>query len=121
MLEVKFITTFTAADLCNIFTTAFEGGSNYWIDSVEPLSDVPPGDVVWWGRYQFWDNPNLMFSITDDEGNTHVIRLKEIQAGLDHAAEAYPSHFSDFVSGDWDAETMDVFVQCITFKDIIYG
>lgn len=55
MLEVKFTTTFWAADLCNIFTTAF------------------------------------------------------------------PSHFSDFVSGDWDAETTDVFVQCITFKDIIYG
>ena len=41
--------------------------------------------------------------------------------GLAVMAEKYPRHFGDFMRGDEDADTGDVFVQCATIGEVIFG
>jgi hypothetical protein len=58
-----------------------------------------------------------------DDGTTkkHRLTTKDIQAGLKIMAEKYASHFGDMLAENDDNITQDVFLQCITLKDVVYG
>lgn len=51
----------------------------------------------------------------------YVLDIGKIKRGLTVMAKKEPSHFADFVGGDYDQVTGDVFVQCCLFGEVLYG
>jgi hypothetical protein len=49
------------------------------------------------------------------------VTRKELAAGLHAMATKHPKHFGDFISDNADAITGDVFLQCCTFGEIVFG
>lgn len=45
----------------------------------------------------------------------------QLEQGIKLMQEKYPEHFADFIEEREDAETGDVFLQCIMFEEVIYG
>lgn len=70
----------------------------------------------------------LTFCRDDDDSATVgleprvcVLDLGSIASGLAVMQRDYPRHFADLVSGDDDATTADVFVQCCVLGEVVYG
>lgn len=101
--------------LTDLFIGAIEGGSSYWCKKVE-AKDASKG--FYSGLF------NGFTCIDSNKPNiTRHISPKLIQQGLKIFAEKYPRHFGDFISDDGsdDAETADVFFQCVVLQEVIYG
>jgi len=115
-------------EISNLICSAIEGGSNYWyrIDQfIEPkkIEFRSMEDKV----YRHLDYPlneggALIFSVPEDEdGKTYRLDLAVIETGLQLMAEKHSSDFGDFVSGNYDANTGDTFLQLCLFGEIVYG
>ena len=123
--------TILAKDLADLIVTAFEGGSAYWCQSAKLIKfpEYDPGPdpgpryshpQVYEGDFQFevgYDDPD---GVANADGKK-LIGPAEMQAGLTVFAEKYPSHFADFIKEEYDAETADVFWQCVVLGDLVYG
>ena len=108
------------ADLDNILTTCFEGGSNYWINKVE-VDDykgckyasevVSNGGDVWIypddSPRCFVNKERLLKGIKMWYEKYHYPRHKEIQ--------------SEFFEFDWDAGDSDIILQLAIFNEVVYG
>ena len=57
----------------------------------------------------------------EDETARYELSLAKIKKGLTLMAKKYPKHFADIISGDTDAETSDILLQCSLFGEVIYG
>ena len=129
-------------DLDNILVTAFEGGSNYWIDKVEvrdykgcELAShvVSKGGTVW----VCLDNNPVCAEIKGKEYYKWSINKKKLLRAISRwFAEYYypkqikfnwmykdypieiPSSFSDI---DFDAGDTDIIIQYAIFNEVIYG
>lgn len=117
-----------AADICYLVVGAIEGGSSYWCRSYEHLvipPDVPKDGVVPYGHPEFWEGDFVIkftYDNPDDDGLiSKEIRPENLQVGLQTFADKYPSHYGDWVSENYDAETSDVFLQCLLLGDVVYG
>lgn len=104
----------TNQQIADLFVTAYEGGSNYWIDHIDPRPN-----------YSHPDNygPNMVpYAVyADDDDTAHFVNWNTIQAGLKTMQETYISHWADLIDDNMDADTADVFLQCVCFGKIIYG
>lgn len=56
-----------------------------------------------------------------DEGKRYKVNKDACLKGLQVMADNYNWHFKNVLSEDFDAETGDVFMQCICFGEIVYG
>ena len=125
--------TFAVTSISNIPYTrvsdllvgAFEGGCNYWMETADA---VKPTEITYqhepghtWPRYDYPLNEGGAVDCVDDEGNHHRLDLPAIKKGLQLMAEKQPKDFADFMDGNDDASTSDVFVQLCLFGDVIYG
>lgn len=129
-LTVKCSRVLTADEVCNIFVSAFEGGSNYWLqraDIIEGKDRKKPG-LVWWGAPEVFAAPFSFEVRYDDpaldEGNGRgrkTLTQDDVVRGFEKCAADYPRHWADFVSENDDAETADVIMQCIVLGDVVYG
>lgn len=95
-----------------------------WCEGAKPVV-VPEGiKNPWYFDPAFWDSDfqiTVVYDHPSEEGqDTKVIGRAEVQKGFDVMAEKYPSHMGDFLSENHDAETADVFWQCVVLGDIIY-
>ena len=122
----------TTEQMRDLLVSAFEGGSNYWVD-IKKL-EYPPGKSH--SDYKnflkdgesFWppiyvvpfekDGAVVLKDIEDDE---HTLTLPKMEEGARVMAKKYPSHFSNLISDNADAETADVWLQLSIFGEIIYG
>jgi hypothetical protein len=109
IFEVRKTVTYTTEQLEGILVGCFEGGSNYWIDSVE-IGDKPKAKYEWLSDIvplggTLW--------ITDDEGNRHYLTINKLLTGL----RKYRN--SDF--DDWDSLDYDNILQLALFGEIVYG
>jgi len=123
----------TAQQVTDAFTGAFEGGSNHWLHSANMDPTDPPENwgkkpgLVFWGQVAFFNRTNWRMALTFDNPNKgagagcKIITGLEVISGLSTMAAKYPRHFGDFISGNSDAETDDVFCQCVVLGDVIYG
>lgn len=134
MKKEKFITVLVNIkldDIANLLCSAFEGGSNYWYMIVE---QTQPEEYTFrtskkqiFPHIDFPLNPGGSLKITtlekDKIGGKRFwyLNLETIKDGMQTFLEDYPLHFADFVSGDSDAITGDVFLQCCLFGKVIYG
>lgn len=99
-----------------------------WCESAKPVV-LPEGITSpWYADPKFWESDFQITVVYDhpdhEEGNRRggaVIGRAEVQKGLDVMASKYPSHMGDFLSENHDAETADVWWQCVVLGDIIYG
>ena len=117
-----------------LLCTAFEGGSNYWYQSLR-VGSLPEGTVMKDfhcggrmqapGNYFHWSQLVPVKGGTvllddaeeeDDDGNATVYELgkEQLSRGLQIMRERHPRHWQDAVTGD-------VFLQCCLFGDVIYG
>ncbi len=111
----------------DLLTSAFEGGSNYWIERAKRtgkaidrnqapfLSDAP---VVKDGGLQIKDYENGGGKSPD---GWYSIDSKTLAEGLVVMAQKYPKACADFINENDDAETADIFLQCVCFGETIYG
>jgi hypothetical protein len=104
-----------------VLTSAFEGGSNYWISSVEIGDDKTGVPRMSWTFVQDIPLVGGCLEITDDEGNVHALNKDKLCEGLKTMATKFQRHFMDLITENDDAETGDVFLQCCLFGDVIYG
>lgn len=118
----------TPQRIADLMITAIESGSSrYWCDGVYWRSvDVDPPRGVngdpWYANPAIYEHPDLLLEIHDaEEAKAYYVRLADIEEGLAIIAEKYPEHMMDILGESWDGVTGDVFLQCITLKDIIYG
>lgn len=120
---------------CNIvedqLVTAIEGGINYWggIDELkkwtlpkdfkklgkdEPLSTYVSDVILAGGSVKFFDNE-------DEDNSDLMLDLNKMVIGFAKMAVKSPSHFSNMISENGDAETADVYIQYCLFGEIVYG
>ena len=111
--------TFTGQQLADIFTTAFEGGVNYWVDTAYPLGEIAKMNP-WYADPEYWAKPFTVHMI-ECEGDTLEFNEIMLQQGLTKLSQDDPLTFGDLVSGDYDADTADTFLQYVCFLETVYG
>ncbi|MFN4091618.1 MAG: hypothetical protein ACK4FG_01825 [Brevundimonas sp.] len=106
---------FHGQDIANFMVTAFEGGSNYWIESVEYQGESKTSP--WYADPNYWSDEYAVVTIqtVDDEQVS-----PNIQAGLNLMADYHPTPLADLMTGDYDAETADIFLQLSCFGEVRY-
>jgi hypothetical protein len=117
-------TTINAQHVADLMVTAFEGGSNYWIESLSivKVTPKPEGDTKnypWYAYAGVYEDPELEIHVEVKNEEPVVFKYESIQKGLDLLYEKYPQHITEILDGSFDAETADVFLQACLFGDII--
>jgi hypothetical protein len=112
----------------NMLVSAFEGGSNDWFHKATFLSGTPhkTPDLVWYGEESVFAGPVSFTVVFDDPDEPGIRGMKTITQddllkGLTIMANNYPGHFADMLADNDDAETGDVFLQCVVLGDVVYG
>jgi len=134
------------ARIQDLLITALEGGSNYWYENadyefpaeyVEDINKLAQGVFRgYWAPFYCgcltlqvkhegdelprWNGQSFEKVIAGD-GMEWVIKQADLIRGLQTMADKYPRHMSDFMQENDDADTGDVFLQCVCFGKLIYG
>lgn len=107
-----------------LITTGLEQGIGYWAGQKldRPLnfnSPTPYLDQIERGNVSIIisdeDSPN------PNQSKKHLLTLQNILDGLQLMANKHTHHFANFLLGEYDAETGDVFIQLCALKKIVYG
>ena len=119
--------------IAGLLCSGFEGGVGYWcriMDYKIPEEIHPVIDTEY--VYKYCDYPLLpsgavICRVIDEEGQTDesytplVLDREAIVRGLTLMAKSHPKHVGDFLSGNYDADTGDVFIQLSLLGSIVYG
>lgn len=118
-MQIMIPITITEEFIADVICTAFEGGSNYWIQDVTNLSENPKSQY---------------FSESVAKGDT--ILITDNEDGTDHPlnAEIFCKGYEQYVKFciskgrevyydpcDIDSEVADMILQFALFNDIIFG
>ena len=118
--------------ISGLLCTAFEGGSNYWMEGIrytmpkhptyKPcFEDGTPEPKYLWVPL----NEGGLVEIAIDDGDGILkwfpLTLLAIQSGLAKMSEKHPDHFKDFMEENDDAGTGDVFLQMCLFGEVVYS
>jgi len=121
--------------LGSLLCGAFEGGSNYWYlieEFIKPknLNNSDEDSNTWETCFRHIDYPineggALIISDINEEDEedkeTWTLNLESMAKGLQVMARDYPRHMADFLNGNDDAETSDVYLQCCLFGEVVFG
>jgi hypothetical protein len=122
--------------ISDLLCSAFEGGSNYWYMQLD--HELPEGISFeefraggarqpkdgychWCQLIPLVEGCALTLRVQDDPVKIHRITRECLEKGMGIFAKKYPYHFADFINENDDADTGDVFLQCVVFGDVIYG
>lgn len=111
----------------SLLCCAWEGGSNYWVSCTS--SNPPPAaddrelvTTTWENALYPGGSCRLEIpSHLDYSPASHTLDWSSIASGLSALSDQYPRHFADFLAGQEDATTGDVFLQCCLFGRVIFG
>ncbi len=133
-MSFKIETAIDDEKIKGLLCCAFEGGVGYWATIAEYsyAPGVKEGDFSQGGKYQgkdYWHRSQLIplvdgcaVVVEDIETQKeHRLDKAAIQKGLKAMQEKCPRHWGDFLSGNDDATTGDVFLQCCLFGEVVYG
>lgn len=101
--------TVTQEQIDDVLVTAFEGGSNYWIDEV--TIDEEPTEKYKYMSDVLTRGGTLKVYITDEE-EIKVLRLEKLLEALSDV---------NFNFDDYDAGDADTVVQKALFGEVVYG
>lgn len=109
----------TRKNLCDLFCTAFEGGSNYWCSYVEYIGPKDPEEkgVVWWGSKNLYDETFKIQLIDGEDEKTYTVDWDMVQKGF----AKLPYWLMARLLDDYDAGDADVMLQYIVFGEEVYG
>ena len=113
--------------ISNLLCSAFEGGSNYWIESTrcEVKGDCFTSDRFDRTTVPLLDGGTVIVTLQDEaykgKGVTYHLNRPAILRGLHGMLHHAPKHFGDALAGNDDATTGDVFLQCALFGEVVYG
>ena len=107
----------TPSRVRDLLCTAFEGGSNYWIDS------IVANNANTFNLSYFHEAPSVPEGYVELRVESERLKLThdKVKKGLQTMAKNHPRHFKNFIEENDDAETGDVFLQCCLFNKVIYG
>jgi hypothetical protein len=112
----------------NELCSAWEGGSNYWLEcyGFRPPTDPADAAKVEY-RYQnaLYPGGACLCRIAEDETGEEPEELEltreKLIAGVKLFAQRYPKHFADMQTERGDANTGDLFLQLSLLGSIVYG
>lgn len=107
----------TEQDIEGIIVSAFEGGSNYWMD-IDSSQDCPNNVPlsVWATKMILGGKP---FSVVEmDEEKSHDITLEKLLKGIVMNSQKRPF---DSDKEKWDNDSADCILQYALFGEAIYG
>lgn len=115
--------------LADILVGAREGGSNYWMKQIKPLSGMALKKDPQISDFDAWYGDMIKNGFTivqiekheDNAPDKYEITNELICKGLQVMHDKYPAHYAAIVEENDDAETSDVFLQCCVFGELIYG
>ena len=122
----------TFEEISDLLITAFEGGSNYWIESIQyvdpPTVDFHP-DSSYPGekhnRYAYVPlcDGGAMLIKGDGVSGWKTLNKEAISRGLGlmEKLEWAQRHLVNIVNDNADAETADVFLQLCLFGELVYS
>ena len=130
--------TVTEEDMWPWLSTAFEGGSNYWIGKVTISNDTRKlhslfanefSNTVtswrWYHQVPFVLAGNSSYKghelEIDSPDGKYYLTIHKIIEGLYRMSQESPRHYQDLVDGNYDAITADVFLQYALFDKVIFG
>lgn len=129
-------------DVANWVITAFEGGSNYWIETAKTVyRDEGQHGTLWRdmlrrerdqfvkdgvGPYadpEFWASPDRGYLIDFDQGQEcEVLNVTKIAEGVQKMSDAgLFERVARLLDGEYDAEDADVLVQYALLGELVYG
>jgi hypothetical protein len=130
--------TFEEEDLWDLMVTAFEGGSNYWIGTVNMSVETRKlhslfasefsNTITSWRWYH--QVPFVLAGTSGYKGHElemdtpagkYYLTITKLFEGLETMHEESPRHYKDFIEENWDAITADVFLQYALFGKVIFG
>ena len=125
-IEVKTTKKIPVQTVKDMIVTAIEGGSNYWA-----YFRFPEGWKKQYGSYENipFQGDNIEVFDTETDEVVGVLNVATIEVGLnlmglfkDVKGKDVPErHFNNLTSGNFDAETADVFLQLAVMGEIVYG
>ena len=105
--------------IADMVVGAIEGGSNHWLRRFRLESaSIPPVARPWYDDEHLWDGTFSIKAVWDN--GTKNITQDDVKAGLDVMSAVYPKHFAELASENDDADTADVFMQCVLFRETVY-
>lgn len=115
--------------LADLLCCGFEGGVGYWCVITgyetpdEPRSAWGDAEIFPHVDYPLCGGAVLCETEVDEqiEPKKLVLNREAIERGLHIMAEKYPRHWGDFLAGNEDACTGDVFIQCCLLGEVVYG
>lgn len=122
----------------SLLVSAFEGGSNYWTESMryqfapgttskdfkeggkftDPQDYFHPSQII-----PFVEGCSIFIKEIEEAENQkeYELNIAALKRGLEIMASKYPHHWHDFVSENDDSITADVFLQCCLFGEVVYS
>lgn len=125
-----------ANSLIDLLVNAFDTGiTNYWAATAEVVlpDDFDIYKVAWLKNPEHWakcrkvyiapfvEGGKVTLFDNEEEGVEYVLDLEAIKRGVEVMSSKYERHWCNFRSGNDDAETADVFVQCCVLGEIVFG
>ncbi len=105
-----------------MLVNALEGGSNYWIETVQ--ANAPKQQGVNCYEYLLREGRELTVYPDDNDGDVdyHMTLSRETATNaLQLMVRDYPDHFKDVASQNDDAYTADIWLQLACFGEVVYG
>jgi len=125
MFDIAIQNTYTldAERVVDLLITAFEGGSNHWIDHVTPQFSYDQEDVEvnWYSTIPFMERDDWIIKITDVEGDEHTVTKEVMRKGFEYLAEQHLSVLESIVEEDYDADDADIWLQLVVYRVVVYG
>ena len=146
MDPIKVTVEISRKKIAGLLCSGFEGGVGYWCRIMDykapktpvavlaaqtPEEDARDGLSAKRRIYPHCDYPlqgGAVICRVTDEGSDEdgdwkplVLDGAAIERGLALMAQKHPKHFADFMAGNDDAITGDVFLQCCLLGSVIYG
>ncbi len=123
--------TISSRELSDLLVTAFEGGSNYWLQSAQLTysSRTPRKSERWYGQPEILDGAYRFEVGFDDpkkpegngEGRKTIVPI-DMQKAMQKFADEQPTFFHDLVGDEHlDADGADVFMQYLVLGEVVYG
>ena len=131
----------TRKRMCDLICTCIEGGNSSWFQGIGAYI-LPDGitkqDFVEGGPQAFEDWPPLYSAMTQENckvsliveetvredrySYTIEIGPEELKRGLELMANnlEYRRHFLDFIEGNEDCITADIFMQFVVYEEVVY-
>jgi hypothetical protein len=134
LMTISMPVDITKEMVMDMLVDALEEGSNYWYskahyilpDGIEYEDFRPDGKFADVNKYYHPLEivpfvPSCYLTVEDDEGKVHKLGLEEIVRGLELMKNKHTQHWLDFVTGNADADTADVWFQLCLFGEVVYG